>query len=90
MGGDKKKERPCERGRLGGNPSVESSRETVRKLEEGGCLGTPLSTTQVWGRKYRKQKPKKNIIYKETRANLLRLYARVNLFVSDFLKLILL
>ena len=31
----------------------------------------------MWGRKYRKQKPKKNIIYKETRANLLRLYARV-------------
>ena len=36
MGGDKKKERPCERGRLGGNPSVESSRKTVRRLEEGG------------------------------------------------------
>ena len=32
---------------------------------------------QVWGRKYKKQKPKKNIIYKETRANLFRLYARV-------------
>ena len=25
MGGDKKKERPCKRGRLGGNPTVESS-----------------------------------------------------------------
>ena len=31
MGGDKKKER----GRLGGNPTVESSQETVQRLEEG-------------------------------------------------------
>ena len=31
----KKKERPYERGRLGGNPTVESSQDTVRRLDEG-------------------------------------------------------
>ena len=50
------------------------------KTRKGVCLGPPtlpLSTTQVWGRKYRKWTPNKNILYKETRADLFRLYAGV-------------
>ena len=77
MGGDKKNERPCDRGRLGGNPTVESSQDTVRRLDEGSVYEPPWARLKCGVRKYRKQKPKKNIIYKETRANLLKLYARV-------------
>ena len=79
----KRRKDPAKKG--GGGPGgqphswVESGNRP--KTRKGVCLGPPppppLSTTQVWGRKYRKWTPKKYIIYKETRGDLFRLYARV-------------
>ena len=78
MGGDKKEGKALRKREAGREPHswVESGHRP--KTGWGVCLGTPPWARLKCGvRKYRKQKPKKNIIYKETRANLLRLYARV-------------
>ena len=68
---------PAIEGGWEGTPQLSRVRTPSEDWMRGVFRNPPWARLKCGVRKYRKQKPKKNIIYKETRANLLRLHARV-------------
>ena len=77
MGGDKRRKDPTKEGGWEGTPQLSRVRTPSEDWMRGVFRNPPWARLKCGVRKYRKQKPKKNIIYKETRANLFRLCARV-------------
>ena len=77
----KRRKDPAKEGGWEGTPQLSRVREPSEDWKRGVFRTPPPSpehdSMQVWGRNYSKWTPKKNRIYKESRADLFRLYARV-------------